>query len=124
MNEDEAARFCAVWLPAWTGGDAARLAAFYAEDAFYADPARPDGLRGRPALEAYFARLLGRFPRWVWSHERSLPLADGFVNFWACDLRTGAPPFRGVCLVHVRDGLIARNEVYFDPTPLRVGTEP
>ena len=119
MNAEEAARFCAGWLPAWTGGDAARLAAFYSDDVFYADPARPDGVEGRAALERYLERLLGRFPGWVWTHDRSLPLPDGFVNFWTCDPGTGAAPFRGVCLVHIRAGLIFRNEVFFDPAPLR-----
>lgn len=123
MNSAEAARFCADWLPAWTGGDADRLARFYSEDAFYSDPARPDGVEGRPALQRYFERLLGRFPDWVWTHDRSLPLEDGFVNFWTCDPGNGSPAFRGVCLVHIRGGQIFRNEVFFDPAPLSLGRD-
>lgn len=121
MNAREAADFCAEWLPAWTGADAPRLAAFYSPDVFYADPARPEGVRGRQDLERYFERLLARFPEWVWTHDRSLPLHDGFVNFWSCDLKRGEAPFQGVCIVQFKDGLIARNEVFFDPTPLRAG---
>ena len=119
MNAREAADFCAEWLPAWTGSEAARLAAFYHPDVFYADPARPDGIWGRPDLERYFDRLLARFPDWVWTHDRSLALEDGFVNFWSCDLKRGEPPFRGVCIVQFKNALIVRNEVFFDPTPLR-----
>lgn len=119
MNAHEARRFCDLWLPAWTGGDAARLCAFYTDDAFYADPARPDGVEGQAALFAYFDRLLRRFPAWVWSHERSLALEDGFVNLWACDAGDGGETFRGVCIVRLREERIFRNEVFFDPAPLR-----
>ena len=43
MDADEARAFAEKWLPAWTGNQPERLAAFYAPDALYSDPAIPDG---------------------------------------------------------------------------------
>src|SRR5262249_207534 len=70
------------WLPAWTGNRPEYLVSYYTEDAFYSDPAVPDGVRGQRALLAYFTKLLGRFPDWVWTHRGSQPLKDGFLNGW------------------------------------------
>jgi SnoaL-like domain len=108
------------WLPAWTGNDPERLASFYTEDAFYSDPAIPDGVQGRDALTAYFRKLLGRNPDWVWEHEGSIPLEGGFVNRWRATIPAGDTQVvcRGVCTVQLRNGLIARNEVFFDRSSL------
>lgn len=119
-----AAAFRSQWLPAWTGGDADRLLSFYTDDAFYRDPAIPDGLEGKEALRGYFARLLARYPDWRWTHRNSLAVPDGFLNYWEARL-TGAadsPSWQGVCVVQLRDRRIFRNEVFFDrPDVLRVG---
>lgn len=117
----EAARaFARRWLPAWTGNDPERLAAFYADDAFYSDPAVPAGVSGRPALTAYFRRLLARFPTWTWTNRDVSPFAGGFVNHWHASIPVGAETLEcdGLCTVHLRDGLICRNEVFFDRSPL------
>ena len=119
-DAEAAAGFCSRWLPAWTGNEPERLLGFYTEDAFYADPARPGGLQGRAALREYFTRLLARYPDWVWTHRRSLPVPDGFLNFWSATLDgSDATRFDGVCVVRLRDGLIFRNEVFFDPSALK-----
>lgn len=120
LNADEARAFAARWLPAWTGNDPARLVSFYTEDAFYADPAVPDGVRGREELLAYFSRLLARNPDWVWTHRGSVPLPDGFLNRWRASIPVGARSLEidGVCTVQLRDGLIYRNEVFFDRSGL------
>jgi hypothetical protein len=120
FDADESRAFAGRWLPAWTGNDPARLAAFYADDAWYRDPGIPAGVRGRPALLAYFQKLLARNPRWVWTHRGSMPLADGFLNLWHASIPAGARTVEvdGVCSVQLRDGLIYRNEVYFDRAEL------
>ncbi|MFN3943310.1 MAG: nuclear transport factor 2 family protein [Allosphingosinicella sp.] len=113
----EAARaFCERWLPAWTGNDPERLLSFYAADAFYSDPAVPLGLLGRERLMDYFRRLLAAYPEWVWTHRRSLPLRDGFLNFWDArlDASETSPRWSGVCVVQIGRGLIIRNEVFMD----------
>lgn len=116
----QAAMFAAAWLPAWTGNDPQRLAAFYAPDTYYSDPHVPDGVRGREALTAYLTRLLARHPDWVWTQTGSSPMRDGFVNFWQAliPLDEAELALSGVCLVVLRDGLIVRNQVFFDRSPL------
>lgn len=121
MPPDDASRFAERWLPAWTGGDADRLIAFYAPDAFYRDPYVTDGLTGTAAIKQYFARLLARNPDWVWTQTAAVPLESGFLNFWHARIPTGGSVAHcdGVCTVVLDDdGLIRRNEVFFDPTPL------
>ena len=120
LDAAEARAFAERWLPAWTGNQPERLAAFYSEDAFYCDPAIPQGVRGRAALTAYFAKLLARNPEWVWTHRGSMPMADGFANLWHASIPAGGRTVEvdGLCTVQLRDGLIYRNEVYFDRTEL------
>jgi ketosteroid isomerase-like protein len=121
-----AREFAALWLPAWTGNDPERLLSFYADDALYLDPVVPNGIRGRDALLEYFRRLLRRNPEWVWSQREAIPMEHGFVNLWHASIPAGdaVQEIDGVCLVALRDGRIARNEVYFDrstlmPSPAR-----
>ncbi|HYG47741.1 MAG TPA: nuclear transport factor 2 family protein [Allosphingosinicella sp.] len=116
--------FCSQWLPAWTGNDPDRLLAFYSEDAFYSDPAVPRGVEGREALRRYFTKLLGRYPDWRWTHRRSLPLPDGFLNYWQAHLSDDgdAPSWEGVCVVRLRGSRIFRNEVFFDRSAMPRGT--
>jgi hypothetical protein len=120
LPHDEARAFAARWLPAWTGNDPERLASFYSEDAFYRDPAIPTGVRGREELTGYFGRLLARFPDWVWTNRDVTPFAGGFLNHWHASIPVGEQTVEcdGVCTVHLRDGLIERNEVFFDRAEL------
>lgn len=120
MDPDAAAEFASRWLPAWTGNDPDGLLAFYAPDAFYCDPAVPDGLVGHDQIRPYFEKLLARFPDWTWRQSRSVPLAAGFLNYWHATIPSQAGVIRcsGVCTVQIDAGLIARNEVYFDRSGL------
>lgn len=120
LDADAARAFAERWLPAWTGNDPERLAAFYTDDAFYADPAVPGGVRGREALLGYFRRLLARYPDWVWTQTASTPQPGGFLNRWRAAIPVGSEVVQveGVCTVALRDGRIARNEVFFDRTAL------
>jgi hypothetical protein len=120
LDAHEAREFAERWLPAWTGNDPERLASFYADDAYYADPAIPNGVRGRAHLLAYFRKLLARYPDWVWTQRGSIPLADGFLNEWHASIPVGPGRVEldGVCTVQLRANLIYRNEVYFDRSAL------
>ena len=94
---------------------------YTSDDAFYVDPAIPGGVRGKPALLAYFQKLLGYNPNWVWSHMEGIPLEDGFLNKWRAMIPVGSKTLEvfGVCLVQLdASGKIRRNEVYFDRSEL------
>ena len=47
MELKAAQELCGRWLAAWTGNRPDVLIDFYSSDAFYSDPARWAGLRGR-----------------------------------------------------------------------------
>ncbi|MDH5821735.1 nuclear transport factor 2 family protein [Luteimonas sp. RD2P54] len=121
LSQSESRRFAEAWLPAWSGNDPGRLASFYSDDAFYLDPGVPQGIAGKPALLAYFTKLLGRNPDWVWSQIEGIPMEGGFLNKWRAEIPVGPKVLEatGVCLVQLDSaGKIRRNEVYFDRTEL------
>jgi hypothetical protein len=120
LDAEAARAFAVQWLPAWTGNNPELLVSFYTEDAYYADPGVPRGVRGRDALLAYFRKLLAQNPYWVWTQRSSKPLQDGFLNEWHASIPVGEQTLEvdGVCVVQMRDGLIYSNEVYFDRAPL------
>lgn len=121
LTATEARKFAEAWLPAWTGNNPDHLASFYSEDAFYLDPAIPEGLKGKPALVAYFRKLLMYNPTWVWKQVEGIPLEDGFLNKWRATIPVGRKAIEvvGVCLVQLDGvGKIRRNEVYFDRSAL------
>ena len=121
MTSIQAREFADLWLPAWTGNNPKKLVAFYSEDAFYLDPGIPDGIQGKKKVLAYFKKLLAQNPEWVWTQIEGIPLEDGFLNKWHALIPVGKKKldFVGVCLVQMDgNGLIRRNEVYFDRTNL------
>jgi hypothetical protein len=121
LTSTEARQFAEAWLPAWTGNDPERLASFYSADAFYLDPAIPGGVKGKPALLAYFRKLLAYNPNWVWKQVEGIPLEHGFLNKWRASIPVGGKVVEvvGVCFVQLDDdGKIRRNEVYFDRSML------
>ena len=121
LTAAEARAFAERWLPAWGGNAPGLLASFYSEDAFYLDPAIPAGVRGKPALLAYFKKLLAYNPDWVWTQIEGIPLEDGFLNKWRATIPVGSRTLEviGVCLVQIdAAGKIRRNEVYFDRSQL------
>jgi hypothetical protein len=120
MDADEARAFAERWLPAWSGNHPDLLASFYSEDAVYSDPAIPSGVQWRHALLAYFTKLLGRNPEWVWSHRGSVPMQDGFLNLWHASIPTAGRTVEadGACTVQLREGLIFANHVFFDRSEL------
>jgi 2-hydroxychromene-2-carboxylate isomerase len=125
LDAEQAAEFASRWLPAWSGNEPERLLAFYAEDAFYADPEVPHGVSGAD-LRDHLRKLLAANPSWEWLHQGSIPMRDGFVNRWLASwpLRGRTVELRGICLVQLRDGLIYRNEVFFDRAPLQARPSP
>ncbi len=121
LSQNEARHFAEKWLPAWSGNNPELLASFYSDDAFYLDPGVPNGITGKPALLAYFKKLLSYNPDWVWSQIEGIPLEDGFLNKWLARIQVGAKVIEivGVCFVQLDSAdKIRRNEVYFDRSEL------
>ena len=120
LTAAQAKEFTDAWLPAWTGNDPEGLAAFYTDDAFYSDPAVPEGVQGKEALLGYFRALLSTFPDWKWTNTGATPMEAGFLNHWHAEIPVGGVVIEcdGVCTVRLRDGLIERNEVFFDRSEL------
>ncbi|HEX7964680.1 MAG TPA: nuclear transport factor 2 family protein [Gammaproteobacteria bacterium] len=119
MEHPELAAFCSDWLAAWTGNRPERLRSFYTEDAYYADPGRPQGLRGAELLP-YFRKLLAKNPDWAWQAEEILPTAKGFCLKWRACIPTDGREVEvaGLDIVELSDGKISRNEVFFDASVL------
>lgn len=120
MTETNLNKFCSEWLAAWTGNRPQELRAFYTEDAYYSDPARPQGLRG-PEILPYFTKLLARNPSWRWEAAAIYPTQEGFCLKWRATIpkSDGTSIHKeGMDLVELRAGRISRNEVFFDPSNL------
>lgn len=121
MTAEAAREFAGRWLPAWSGNNPELLLSFYSPDAFYLDPAIPQGVKGRAALLDYFRKLLGYNPDWVWTQLEAIPMEGGFLNKWLARIPVGKHRLDcvGVCLVQLDgNGLVRRNEVYFDRSEL------
>jgi hypothetical protein len=120
MDKQQALVFCRNWLKAWTGNKPEELVMFYAEDAFYRDPAKPKGLRGHSELLAYFRSLLEHNPSWIWEADEIFLIEGGFVLRWRASIPAGRTVIRetGLDIVLVYNGLIIRNEVFFDRSRL------
>jgi hypothetical protein len=112
-------KFCDEWLAAWTGNSPDRLREFYSSDAFYRDPAKPQGLRGDELLP-YFKKLLAKNPDWVWERVEVLPVEKGFCLKWKASIPMAEKTIHetGLDIVEMKDGKITRNEVYFDSLAL------
>lgn len=121
MTKEEAREFTDRWLPAWTGNRPYELIAFYADDAFFLDPGRPLGIKGKDQLFAYFTKVLGHNPTWVWTQIEPIPIEGGFMNKLAARIPVGDKIVEcvGLCFMQFDDqGKIRRNEIYFDRTEL------
>jgi hypothetical protein len=116
MNERDALKFCHEWLSAWTGNRPEKLIDFYANDAFYRDPANRSGLKGRREILPYFSRLLEKNPEWKWEVIEVFPTKDGFVLKWKAEIPVGPKTIveEGMDIVELMFRKISRNEVYFD----------
>ncbi len=116
MNQVELESFCRQWLASWTGNEPQRLLAHYANDAFYRDPAKPEGLHGRQELELYFTKLLGANPNWRWEVMEVMPTPAGCTLKWQARIPVGDQTIaeQGLDIVEISGEKITRNEVYFD----------
>ncbi len=120
MNKPEILELCKRWLPAWTGNKPEKLISFYAETAFYRDPANIYGLKGYDQILPYFKKLLAANPNWIWEAVEIFPTERGFNAKWKATIPVGKDTIieYGIDIVEVENGKITRNEVYFDRSAL------
>ena len=111
--------FADEWLDAWTGNKPDALLAYYTADAYYIDPAYPDGLRGHGQIAPYFRKLLSRNPDWRWEAVEIFTTANGFILKWRAiiPVRDTQLTLHGLDIVEMEGERISRNEVYFDRVP-------
>lgn len=107
----ELTSFCDHWLQSWSGNKPEKLIEFYSDDAFYLDPANPQGIQGKEKIFLYFQKLLAKNPNWIWQREILLPTEEGFCLIWKAQV---PELVRGMDRIVITNGTISRNEVYFD----------
>lgn len=121
MKQDEAEvrKLADRFLGAWNVQRVDKVLACYTEDLVYRDPNTRGSVNGREAMGRYLTKL---FSKWTmhWSLREAFPLAgvEGAAVLWRASLRAASGSTTvetdGMDLVLLRDGLICRNEVYFD----------
>lgn len=106
-------------LGAWNSHDVERVVSCYAADAEYRDPNTRGAVHGADAMRRYLTKLFAQW-RMHWS-VREAYLFDhqqGCTVLWRATFRRpigeATVEIDGVDYVEVRDGRIARNDVYFD----------
>lgn len=115
----ELKQFIENWLKAWTGNQPEVLLNYYSEDAFYADPAFPEGIKGEELLRNYFTKLLAKNPTWVWEVVEIFPTEKGCTLKWKANIPSGKQIIQltGLDIVEIQNNKITRNEVFFDRVP-------
>jgi len=111
------------FLAAWNTQDVSRVLACYATELEYRDPNTRGSVRGSDAMRNYLTKL---FSKWTmhWVAREVHPLRDstGVALLWTGTFRRGPTgavvTIDGMDLVILSGGLIARNDVYFDRSPL------
>lgn len=115
-----AARFVQEWLEGWNGRDVARIVRHYAEDATFQSPSvlamvpGSDGtLRGRAAIAEFYAHGLARFPALRFELEEVIERPYGVMLVYRKLNVFSETPGLTVEVFELRDGLVARNVVYW-----------
>jgi len=62
-------------------------------------------------LGGYLEKLFPMMPGWTYRADELWPIAGGFCARWYCEME-GGRSLRGFDFVQMKQGLIARNEVY------------
>jgi ketosteroid isomerase-like protein len=110
-------------LSTWNTQDVERVLDCYTDDLVWLDPNTRGPIVGREAMRAYLTKLFGRWTM-HWEREEVFPLdgIDGVAIRWAGKLspagESRSVDVAGIDLVILEGDLIARNEVYYDRSPL------
>jgi steroid delta-isomerase-like uncharacterized protein len=104
------------WLESWTGNKPNELLEFYSNDAYYQDPAFPNGLKGHEQILPYFQKLLKHNPNWKWSLVEMYDTPKGVIAKWKAIIPVNEKNLTifGMDIIEIKNEKIIRNEVYFD----------
>ncbi len=123
MSENDIRETAEKFLRAWDTQDPDIVANCYAQDLRYRDPNTRGEITSREQFKKYVSRLFeGWSMSWSVREVHELDGAGGYALLWRGKFTktSGGPTVEcdGMDLVLVRDGLVSRNEVYFDRTVL------
>lgn len=125
MNSDRRDRLVTRFLAAWTSQDVERVLDCYTHDLRYHDPNTRGDVNGRDAMRRYLTKLFAAWQMtWVARDVFDLADGDGVAFLWHATFRRSGGEkvveIDGMDLAVLHGDRVARNEVYFDRTPLGV----
>ena len=108
----------AAWAAGWSSGSSEGAAAVYTEDGVYEDVPFGETVEGRAAIAEYLQAYFEEAQEGALMVESAAAIPGGFVVQWR-DEFTHAPTgaavsYRGVSLLEVADGRVARETAYYD----------
>ncbi len=123
MANLEINQFVEKFLGAWNSSEVDKVAACYSEDLIYKDPNTNGAVTDQKSFKRYLTKLLGNWDM-TWSSKEAFEFTEGggWAFLWRAEIKkpganTGVT-IDGMDLVVIKDGLISRNEVYFDRSAL------
>ncbi len=123
MDKAALTDFSVHFLDCWTSQDVGSVLSCYTDDLVYLDPNTRGEIRGGDAFGRYLAKLFSAW-RMEWKFRDAHPHLNGddFTLLWRGSFMKPGGGITveadGMDLVQVKDGLITRNEVYFDRSAL------
>jgi ketosteroid isomerase-like protein len=123
MDKNEMTRMAEQFLETWNTQDVEKVTACYAADVHYLDPNTKGVVHGADAMRRYLTKLLAAWDM-HYALKEAVPFkdAEGGAVLWHAVLRKAggdkSVEVDGMDLVIFENGLIKRNEVYFDRAAL------
>jgi len=123
MANDRFIELCDKFLSAWNNQNVEEVLACYTPDLVYRDPNTRGEIRGAEPMRRYLIKLF-KVWRMHWSRRElyDLKSENGVALLWRASIRKTdgrqTTEVDGMDLVILRDGRIARNDVYFDRSVL------
>jgi len=123
MDSKQVSEYVDRFLDAWNSNDPETVANCYTGDVHYRDPNTRGDLHGGDALRRYLDKLLSIWDmEWQCKESFLFGEEEGGAFLWHAVIRKKGDSeeieLDGMDLIVLRDGKIARNEVYFDRSVL------
>lgn len=123
IRESELVLVADGFLAAWNTQDVEQVVACYTDDLIYRDPNTRGEVKGADAMRHYLRKLFAAWTmHWSLREAHAFGNEDGAAVLWHASFRKAGGrqtvEADGMDLVLLRDGRIARNEVYFDRVAL------